>query len=530
MKKVVSLFVGFLCSFSIFAADIDWSFPAVTISIPGENSVNPQVAIDPQGNVVAIWLGKNALKTATKLAGKDWGSVTTLSDAVALDPYLVMDSNGNATAIWIANDVVYAATSSLEGPWSSPTILSYPNAENPHLAVSAAGDVVAVWSRDGNIEVATKMFRMNWSESPHVIISSQASNPHVAIGGNGPDYMVGIAWHSVNDMNVDVISAEIQSINGDPGEVVVISDPSVGCNFPDIAIDANGNAAAVWHKYNLTVPYDEGVGIQAAFLPFGSVWGSPSTLSRKGYRDPDDLIAKIAFDSLGNAVATWKMSFDDMSFSIQSAVLPVGGIWTFSADIVSDNLYTYSFDHSVDSFGNAYLVYMYYDPALSQVIIQSAASYVGGILNQIWSSPQTLSKDGVNGFPSISSSVKSSTTTNLAAAWVSYNGSNNEIKALVGSHDVVLPATNLQVTSASENFEVFTDYYNTLSWKDSLSEQILSYLIYRNNLPLGRVEPGVMQIVDHNRAVGIEDTYSITAFDKAGFQSAPAKITAKVPE
>ena len=40
------------------------------------------------------------------------------------------------------------------------------------------------------------------------------------------------------------------------------------------------------------------------------------------------LVARVAYDSIGNAVALWNTSFDDATMNIESAVLPIYGNWS----------------------------------------------------------------------------------------------------------------------------------------------------------------------------------------------------------
>jgi hypothetical protein len=47
-------------------------------------------------------------------------------------------------------------------------------------------------------------------------------------------------------------------------------------------------------------------------------WNAISNLSAPGIRNPFTLIARIAFDKIGNAIALWNTSYDDETFNVSS--------------------------------------------------------------------------------------------------------------------------------------------------------------------------------------------------------------------
>ncbi len=131
---------------------------------------------------------------------------------------------------------------------------------------------------------------------------------------------------------------------------------------PQIAVDASGNAVAVWERV------DSGSGftvIQAATLPFGSNSWIPATQNLSTTVNLS-LFPEVAVDPAGNAVAVWQQ-FNGVSISVRSAILPFGSsTWISTNDpgIGADPVV------AIDPFGNAVAAWSHFDG--SNDIIQAA--------------------------------------------------------------------------------------------------------------------------------------------------------------
>src|SRR5579872_359180 len=105
MNKLLA-FIFTICSFQLMCTDISWSSPPDLLSTLNVNASNPQVAMDANGNVVAVWIENESVKSKSKPIGMSWGSEATLSNSNSTLPHLVCDSNGNATAVWVENGII----------------------------------------------------------------------------------------------------------------------------------------------------------------------------------------------------------------------------------------------------------------------------------------------------------------------------------------------------------------------------------------------------------------------------------------
>ena len=139
----------------------------VNLSAVGQNAVDPQVAVDKEGNAVAVWARSNGSNTIIQASTysettDSWSSAVDLSgvEQNATKPQIVVDDNQNNVAVWTRSDgpntIVQAATLPFGGSWSAPVNLSQAgqNSVDPQIDVSDAGDAVVVWSRGGSIQAA----------------------------------------------------------------------------------------------------------------------------------------------------------------------------------------------------------------------------------------------------------------------------------------------------------------------------------------------------------------------------------------
>jgi hypothetical protein len=525
MKKVLSFFISMICISQLVCSNINWSFPPETLSTSGINASDPHVAMDPNGNAVAVWIENGFLKSKSKLVGSDWGAVSIVSSVGATLPSVGVDSSGNATAVWMLGSIVQAATKNFNGSWSAPVALSNTNAASPSLAVNAAGNAVAAWARNGNIEISIMTIGGSWQA--HRTIMNPGGNatlPKVAIGGTGSNTTGFVVWHSAASPVFTVYASSSPITTASWSSPAAISNGSSNAGYARVAADGNGNATAVWFSFHQTGSFFSSVIVEAATKPASGSWSSSVFLSEPGIRDPSTLLAKIAYDGTGNAIALWSMSFDDSTFSIQSSTLPVYGNWTQPISLIDDNLYSFQADRSVSSFGDALALYLFYNGVALQ--IQSSELDITGFMNSNWSVPLTISAGMQNGSPSVAATLTGNAV-NSAAVWMSSNGLVNSVVAATGTKSLVLPPSNLAVTQSSNNFGVFTEYFNTLSWNASTDPNAVGYLIYRNGVFLAQVPANVLQIIDDNQVQNGSVTYGVASIDS--LQSHSPSVTISFP-
>lgn len=519
MKKIIFTFFMFCC-LHLVGANIEWNFPASPLSTVGQSAEDPKIAIDFSGNAVAIWIENGVVKSKTKLANMGWSMLAdTLSDFGSSSASIVLDSYGNATVVWLENEVVKAASKTLNGAWSSPSTLSKSKAEAPCLAMNDDGDIIVAWARKGDIQTSTRCFGGSW-ENEVTINASGSASPHISIGGTGVNKRATVAWQAVkNSKNVVYAATKLLSKNKWKNKEI-LSDENHQAGFASTAVDSEGTSTVVWFAYDALGANHTRVLVQSASKLADGLWSDFSTLSSGGIGNPNHLVLQVSYDASGNAIAFWNTTFDNETYSIQSAVKPALKSWSSPIDLVTGNLYALDANIAIAS-GKAFALYMFYNGL--DLVMQSSEVDLTGFMNPLWSLPLSLSEDDASAASFIAARVDGNVI-HTAAVWLGSKGTYNSALATTGTKTLVLPPLNPMVSEGENNFGVFTEYFNTVSWDQSLDSTVTGYLIYRDGVFLERVDASVLQYVDHNRVQGEPAVYGISAVDTQDSRSQIAVI------
>ncbi len=145
-----------------------------------------------------------------------------------------------------------------------------------------------------------------------------------------------------------------------------------GAANPQVALDSEGNATAVWERWDGV----HGV-VESAFRPAGEPWGHPEVLSgAQGGESP-----KVGVDRNGNVTVVWEI-YGWPTMFVQAVERAPGGNWTTPVDIAELPQAADSEPRlAVDWEGNATVVWVQ-----GGVIMSSWRPFAGG-----WSKPASLS-------------------------------------------------------------------------------------------------------------------------------------------
>ncbi|MBS0652348.1 MAG: hypothetical protein JSR39_02350 [Verrucomicrobia bacterium] len=522
MKRILSALC--LCvSAHLMSNEIDsWSSPPTTISSGGVDASEPHIGMDTSGNVVAAWLENGLVVSRSKPLNNPWDTLATLSGASATSPQLVVDPSGNATAVWVEGGAVKTANKPFGGSWSSATSLSASSSSAPQIAVRSNGDLVAVWVEGGLIKSSTHLFGGSWSAAD-TLSASGADSPQVAIGDDGTVFAV---WHAQNGVSlIQNIFASSKAIAGSWSAAATISNADTNSVLPQIAVDPNGNATAVWFTYNLSGSIYSSVQVQAvSYSATALAWSSPIALSSSGQENPANLALQVLYSNTGLPVAAWSNSLDGASFRVEATQRDTFGQWT-SPFTLAASLYSYSIDMAVSPIGDLFVVYMTFDPGTSSAVIQTRESHIGGTNAGGWTSPVTISMGTSNAFPEIAAVITGGTDTNGATAWLSFDGSNNLLQTSTGSGTLVIPPSSPAVTQNVNQFGVFSEYFNTITWSASTDPNLAGYIVYRGNEILSFVDSGTLSYIDNNQVQNGAVTYGVSAVDNANTESEVVTVT-----
>jgi hypothetical protein len=199
-------------------------------------------------------------------------------------------------------------------------------------------------------------------------------SPQVAVDSQGNATAI---WRRWGNAKLIVESASRRAGKGWSAPVQLTVDVGDGyepSQSPQVAVDPLGNATAVWEwrEGRLFV-------IQSATRPAGGSWSAPITISSAGRFNTRP---RVLVDSEGNATVVW-LRFLGESSVVQSATRPAGGSWSVPVDVSAVGQAAFFFDVALDPQGGATAVW----ENESKGTIQSAARPAGGS----WSAPVDIS-------------------------------------------------------------------------------------------------------------------------------------------
>jgi len=408
-----------------------WLAPS-NLSAPGHSGEDPQLGIDQAGDTVAVWVrfdGSNEIvQAADRPAGGSWAAAVNLSAAGedAEDPRLAVDPAGDAVAVWRrydgSNVVIEAAVRTAGGSWGAPVRLSAggENADEPSVGLDRAGNAVAVWRRydgfDDIVQAATRAAGGAWQAPIDLSDAGQnAYEPQIAVDEGGD----AVAVWARSDGSHTIIQAANRPVNGSWGTSVDLSAAGENAAEPQVAVDAAGDAIAVWQRFNGA----DNV-VQAAARPAGGIWQSPVDLSESA---EDASYPEVAVTPGGDAVAVWEV-FDGSDYLIQAATQAAGGTWQGPVDLSAPGNDAEEPQVGVDPAGDAVAAWVRYDG--TDDIVQAATRAAGGT----WQPGVNLSAPGENGEePQVAVDQEG----DAAAAWSRSDGSDAIVQ--VSGYDAAGP-------------------------------------------------------------------------------------------
>jgi hypothetical protein len=285
-----------------------------TVSAPGRSAEFPQVAVDPNGSAVFTWECFDGthwrIQARTVSIAGTRGSTQTLSTAGqdALDPQVAVDGNGNAVFAWQRFDGskqrIQARVRSAAGSLAATHTLSAAgqDATEVHVAVDPSGDAVFAWERsDGTADrIQTRARSAAGTLSSTQTLSDPGKNayePRVAVdlAGNAV-----ILWQRFDGI-LNRVQVRARSADGTRSSTQTFGDTGTSIRLgAQIAVDPDGNAVAVWDHRDGTV--DCCATIEARVRSTDGTRGSTQSLSAA------DQVAsepQVALGPAGEAFVIW---------------------------------------------------------------------------------------------------------------------------------------------------------------------------------------------------------------------------------
>jgi hypothetical protein len=299
-----------------------WDPPEAIVGMGVQQAMNPQVVIDANGNGIAVWAAGTMpagiySSRFTPGAGVGWSMAEPIKDFMmggsAGQPQVAVDADGNALAVWVqqstsgpAGSLIYSNRYTPGSGWATEQQIGTIDSASPQIAIDASGNGLAVWAQQDGMSANIRFNRytagMGWGMEDQVVMNDTGggfSDPQIAMDADGNVLAV---WYQSDRTTTNVKASHYTPGMGwDADEFVESGTGFAG--FPEIAIDANGNGIAVWHQ-------EDGMGgsppsIRANRYTAGAGWGVDEAIETG---DGFALYPRVAIDADGNAFAIWQQS------------------------------------------------------------------------------------------------------------------------------------------------------------------------------------------------------------------------------
>jgi len=518
MKKLLCIIFLIFTTTHITKSEGIWD--PTTTKIPGQiatTALYPEIASDSKGNSIAVWQqndGSNNQVYYSYWNGTIWTDATTIPGQPATNaniPQIALDSDGNAIAVWRQyNGSDYQAYYAYwnGATWTDATTIPGQPAEHANsirIAFDSNGNAIAVWGQyDGsNVQIYYAYWDgTTWTDATTIPgqLASLASAPEIAFDSNKNAIAV---WEHEDGGNEQIYYALWNGATW-TNAATIAEQASDDATFPQIAVDPNGNAITVWYERD-----DSGI-FQIYYSYWnGTTWTDASIIP--GKPAINGFSPQIAFDSNGNAITVWKQN--GIGYSQIYYAYWDGTTWSITATAIPGQPESFASNPKIafDSNGNAIAVWQQYDG--SNYLVEYA--YRDGT---IWTDASTIPNQ-----PAESASNPKATfdpTGNAITIWQQNDGSNTQIYYA----RLVKPFINY-CRQESHYFPSQTDLINVLNWNFS-TPNIAQYNIYTKPYGssedyqfIGSVPDPTSYFFHHNRYPGQHLTYVITAVDINGNES-----------
>jgi hypothetical protein len=313
------------------------------LSAAGQNALEPQVAVDSDGDAVFTWRRfdgtKWRIQARARSAAGALSPVQTLSAAGrhATLPQLGVNSAGNAVFVWQRSDgtnwrvqaVGRSATGAL-GPVQNLSAAGQ-DAVTPQVAVDPAGRAVFTWQRSEQYLRIEARFRSAAGALSPVQFLSTGRSPQVGVDAHGNAVF---AWNRHESRpreprGATRVQARARSAAGALSPIQTIVDPGpggggCGCN-PQVAVDPTGDAVFSWGLISDSLEQFVWVQVRARSAS-GTLSPIQSLTEEDGQEHGRD--AQVAVDAAGNAVVTWDFG-PGVGAQVRSAAGALGPLQTF---------------------------------------------------------------------------------------------------------------------------------------------------------------------------------------------------------
>ncbi len=285
--------------------------PAEAVEYSDMKPDNPQIVFSETGEGFISWCANgriNYTRTDSYSPESGWDSAELIctNSGGATEHQIAMDCNGNAIAVWRVFNQIWINHFSPDTGWGTPDTIydTLSFLYSPQIAFDKNGSAIVVWIHNdyitNTIDILCKRYTPGSGWSAAEIIencgTSNAGPLRVAFDNNSNALVV---WAKLNGYTIDIYASRYSVNNGwSSAEQVSNCEDFNGGSNPQVSFDTEGNAIAIWEQ-----SYADKTAIWANYYTRVSGWGCPEIIETL---DGKSINPRVVFDSEGNATAIWK--------------------------------------------------------------------------------------------------------------------------------------------------------------------------------------------------------------------------------
>jgi hypothetical protein len=422
-------------------ADGQWRERTI-VDTGSTGSIAPQIAVNANGVAIATWTQSTNGQSSVWVNRYNpntgaWGTPTLIehdNSHAAGSPQVAVDANGNAVVAWtflnttdfvmrlMANRYSVAA-----GTWNAVPVQIEPELNGmpvQHTLIASGTDrIIAAWTYSVS-SFAGSFSALRTATHSFSTDSWSAAGPLAPGGGLAySDGGVSLVSNTIgNTMAVwsrttGQMSSQYSSASGTWSTPIPMPMPTNSAVFhpPSVAIDANGNAIAVWSQMDS----GESSIYASRYSAAAGQWNTATLLEMT---TGTALTPRVAMDSTGNAIATWQQQFGSSRYDIVASRYSVGSAsWDPAALIETANAGSAEgVQIAVDNLGNALAAWSYFDGTQTSIVANRYS-----IQSNIWGTAEFLETDNAGAAGGVSVVVDSAG--NGLAVWGQNDGARNTV-------------------------------------------------------------------------------------------------------
>ena len=283
-----------------------------------------RVAGDASGDAIATWFqfngtSDNVWANRFTTAG-GWGAPVLLQSGTseANFPQIAMNTVGTACAVWDqfsgTTETVWANNYAVGSGWTGAGIIQNDNVSTgfaQQVGIDAAGNCLRVWQQTNGAHTAIFSNRYTTGGAGNAAIMVAADNmfdlvtPQVAVNSGGDAQAV---WLKQGTVVATLWASHYTVAGGWEAAAALQATANSNASNPEIAMEANGNALAVWEELSNGSFY-----VWANRYVAGRGWGTAQMI---GPTTGQSTNPQVAFDSSGRAIAVWEQIDAGTSYDI----------------------------------------------------------------------------------------------------------------------------------------------------------------------------------------------------------------------